>query len=147
VRAFYRVSEPASVSLHHGDDNPVRSPPRTAGKLEWYARGLLPGLYTVGLEATDIAGNSTDALVGVTTVRLRYVRLSPPRIIVPTGVRFGVRVSTDVPTYRWRLGARTGTAEAELLTLRAPTQAGRYTLAVSAGRHRAAIPVFVRARP
>jgi hypothetical protein len=147
VRAFYRVSEPASVSLHHGDDNPVRSPPRTAGKIEWYARGLLPGPYTVGLAATDLAGNSTDALAGVTTVRLRFVGLSPRRVIVPTGVRFGVRVSTDARAYRWRLGARRGTASSELLTLRAPAQAGRYTLVVSYGRHRAAIPVFVRPRP
>jgi hypothetical protein len=147
VRALYRVSERASVSLSHGDDDPVRSPPRTMGKIEWYGRGLLPGLYTVGLSATDLAGNSTEALVGVTTVRLRFIELFPRRVVVPTGVRFGARVSTDARSYRWRLGARRGTSSSEVLRLRAPTQAGRYTLVVSYGRHSAAIPVFVRARP
>jgi hypothetical protein len=147
VRAEYSLSERASVSLHHGDDTPVVSPPRTTGKIEWYARGLLPGLYVVSLSATDLAGNTTARLVGVTEVRLRYVELSPRRIVVPAGVRFGVRVSTDAERYRWRLGSRTGTSTGRTLALVAPERSGRYTLAVSYGDHRDAIPIFVRGQP
>jgi hypothetical protein len=146
VRAEYSVSERASVSFHHGDDTPVVSPPRTSGKIEWYARGLLPGVYVVSLTATDLAGNTTDALVRATEVRLRYVELSPRRIVVPTGVRFGVRVSTDTKRYRWRLGARTGSSGGRTLALLAPARPGRYTLTVSYGNYRDAIPVFVRAQ-
>ncbi len=147
VRAEYSVSERASVSLHHGDDTPVVSPPRTTGKIEWYARGLLPGVYVVSLSATDLAGNTADRLVGATEVRLRYVELSPRRIVVPVGVRFGVAVSTDAKRYRWRLGERTGSSGGRTLALLAPVRPGRYTLTVSYDGHRDAIPVFARAQP
>jgi hypothetical protein len=146
VRASYSLSERAGVELSVGGEVAVRSPPRVRGAIEWYGRNLDPGTYDVTLRAVDVAGNAS-ATSRSTRVRLRFLSLAPRRVIVPTSVRFGVRVSTDVPTYRWRLGARTGTAGTELLALRAPTQAGRYTLVVSAGRHRAAIAVFVRARP
>jgi hypothetical protein len=147
VSAEYSVSERAKVSLHHGDDTPVVSPPRLKGKIDWYARGLLPGVYVVSLSATDLAGNTTDRLVRPTVVRLRFVELTPRRIVVPGGVRFGVRVSTDARRYRWRLGSRTGTSADLSLALVAPVLPGRYTLTVSHDGHRDAIPVFVRAQP
>jgi hypothetical protein len=147
VSAEYSVSERASVSFHHGDDTPVVSPPRVAGKIEWYARGLLPGVYVVSLSATDLAGNTTDRLARPTEVRLRFIVLARRQIVVPAGVRFGVGVSTDAVRYRWRLGARTGGSSGRSLALLSPTQPGRYTLTVSYGRHRDAIPVFVRAQP
>lgn len=147
VSAEYVVSERASVSFHHGDDTPVVSPPRTRGKIEWYARGLLPGVYVASLSATDLAGNTTARLVGATEVRLRYVELSPRRIVVPAGVRFGVSVSTDAERYRWRLGGRTGSSGGRRLALLSPVRPGRYTLTVSYDGHRDAIPVFVRALP
>ena len=147
VSAEYSVSERASVSLHHGDDTPVVSPPRTEGKIEWYARGQRPGVYVVSLGATDLAGNTTDGLVGATDVRLRFIELSPRRTVVPADVRFGVGVSTDARRYRWRLGERTGSSRARTLVLTSPARPGRYTLTVSYDGHRDAIPVFVRARP
>jgi hypothetical protein len=147
VRAEYSVSERASVSFHHGDDTPVVSPPRTTGKIEWYARGLLPGVYVVSLSATDLAGNTTERLVRPTEVRLRFIELSPRRIVVPAGVRFGVLVSTDAKRYRWRLGSRTSTSAGRSLALVAPARPGRYTLTVAFGANRDAIPVFVRAQP
>lgn len=147
VSAEYEVSERASVSFHHGDDTPVVSPPRTEGKIEWYARRLLPGVYSVALSATDLAGNTTDGLVGTTEVRLRFVELSSRRVIVPAGVRFGVGVSTDARRYRWRLGERTGSSGGKTLVLSSPARPGRYTLTVSYDGHRDAIPVFVRAQP
>jgi hypothetical protein len=104
-------------------------------------------VYIVSLSATDLAGNTTDRAVAQTEVRLRYVELSPRRIVVPAGIRFGVRISTDVERYRWRLGARFGNSGGRTLALDAPTRPGRYTLAVSYAGHRDAIPVFVRAQP
>ena len=144
VSADYSVSERAKVSLHHGDDTPVVSPPRVNGKIDWYARGLRPGVYAVSLSATDLAGNTTDRLVAPTEVRLRFVELSPRRIVVPAGVRFGVRVSTDARRYRWRLGSRGRTSAGRSLRLVAPERPGRYTLVVSYAGRRDAIPVFVR---
>jgi hypothetical protein len=147
VSAEYSVSERAKISLHHGDDTPVVSPPRSKGKIDWYARGLLPGVYVVSLSATDLAGNTNDRLVAPTEVRLRFVELSPRRIVVPAGVRFGVGVSTDARRYRWRLGSRTGSSSGRSLALLSPALPGRYTLTVSYAGHRDAIPVFVRAQP
>lgn len=147
VNAEYEVSERASVSFHHGDDTPVVSPPRTKGKIEWYARGLRPGVYGVSLSATDLAGNRTDRLASPTDVRLRFIELASRRVVVPAGVRFGVGVSTDARRYRWRLGERTGTVRGRTLVLLAPILPGRYTLTVSYDGHRDAIPVFVRAQP
>jgi hypothetical protein len=147
VSAEYSVSERAKVSFHHGDDTPVVSPPRVKGKIDWYARGLLPGVYVVSLSATDLAGNTTDRLVRPTEVRLRFIELVRRQIGVPPGVRFGVGVSTDVERYRWRLGARTGSSSSRTLTLLSPALPGRYTLTVSYDGHRDGIPVFVRAQP
>ena len=145
VRATYRVSERSSVSLSTGTDDPVRSPPRTRGTIDWYGRGLLAGLYGVSLYATDLAGNESEPSPP-TVVRLRFITLGPRRLVVPAGIRFGVHVSTDAARYRWRLGRRRGSSGAESLVLRAPQQAGRYTLTVVHRGHEDAIPVFVRAR-
>jgi len=148
VSATYAVSERASVALDvDGRDNVVVTPPRTAaGKIDWYARGFEPGLYAITLRATDVAGNRSEPTVP-NVVRLRFITLAPRRLVVPAGVRFGVRVSTDALRYGWRFGARRGTSRAEQVILRAPLRPGRYTFTASYGDHRDAIPVFVRPRP
>ena len=122
----------------------VQTPPRMQGKVEWYGKGKPVGLYELAVVADDLAGNRSQPTLAV--VRLRFVALTPRRIVVPAGARFGVRVSTDALAYRWRLGARRGLSGRELLVLRAPRRAGRYTLTVSHRGHEDAIPVFVRAR-
>jgi hypothetical protein len=146
VHAFFTVSERASVLLLVDGERAVESPPRLKGKLDWYGRGNREGTYDVSLGARDLAGNEARP-TPPTPVRLRFIELSPSRVAAPSGVRFGVRVSTDVPRYRWQLGGRRGSSSASVLVLRAPLQAGRYTLAVAYDGHSSAIPVFVRPRP
>jgi hypothetical protein len=55
-----------------------------------------------------------------------------------------VRVSTDYPRYRWRIGRRRGSARAHTLKVRAPATPGRYVLRVSAGGRSQTIGVLVR---
>jgi hypothetical protein len=146
VRVVYSVSEPARVSLLiDGRAGPV-SPPRRTGKLEWYARRQRPGRYALALVAHDLAGNDSRPSVPV-VVHLRFISIAQSKVLVPAGVRFGVRVSTDARRYAWRLGARRGSATTNALALRAPQRAGRYTLVVTHRGHSDAIPVFVRPRP
>jgi hypothetical protein len=146
VRVRFRLSEPARVVLLAGGREVVRSTPRQrgAGKIEWYGRRAHEGPISIVVVAHDLAGNRS--VESQALVRLRFVELAPRRIVVPAGVRFGVGVSTDARRYRWRLGARTGTSSGRTLALLAPERVGRYTLNVSYGGHRDAIPVFVRAR-
>jgi hypothetical protein len=146
VRVRFRLSEPARVVLLAGGSEVVRSTPRQrgVGKIEWYGRGAQEGPISIVVVAYDLAGNRSEESQAL--VRLRFIELAPRRIVVPAGVRFGVGVSTDAKRYRWRLGARTGTSSGRTLALLAPERAGRYTLNVSYGGHRDAIPVFVRAR-
>lgn len=146
VLAVYSVSEQSRVSLLvDGRVGPV-TPPRKAGKLEWYARRRRPGVYALSLVARDLAGNASRPSVPA-VVRLRFISIVQPRVIVPAGVRFGVRVSTDARRYAWRLGARRGSARTKSLVLRAPQRVGRYTLVVTERGRSDAIPVFVRPRP
>jgi hypothetical protein len=146
VRAIYAVSEPSRVRLLvDGSAGPV-SPPRQAGKLEWYARRKRPGVYTVTLVAHDLAGNESRPSVPA-VVRLRFISIVPPKVFARAGLRFGVRVSTDAKRYAWRLGSRRGSATTKVVVLRAPQRAGRYTLVVIHRGRSDAVPVFVRPRP
>ena len=88
------------------------------------------------LGARDLAGNEA-AHSPRTAVRLRYVELTPGRIVVPAGVRFGVHVSMPLFMEDPTLAARS-------LVLRAPQLPGRYTLRISYTGGRAATAVFVR---
>ena len=145
VRATFAVSERSFVALSTGTEEHVRTPPRTQGRIDWYGRGLRPGVYRVTLRATDLAGNESEPS-RPTPVRLRFISLSPRRLVVPASFRFGVRVLRDGERYSWRLARRRGSSRARLLVLRAPQRAGRYTLTVTYRGHQDAIPVFVRAR-
>lgn len=147
VSARFRVDEEARVRLLVDGRQTIVTPPRRTGKIDWYAtRGVRPGAHDVRLVATDLAGNVSSPSPP-TTVRLRFIRITPRRLRVPAGFRFGIRVSTEARRYRWRLGRRTGASRARTLVLRAPQQPGRYTLTLSYGRYRDAVPVFVRPAP
>lgn len=146
VHAFFSVSERASVLLYVDGQRAIESPPRQRGKIDWYGGDRPQGVYSLAVGARDLAGNES-ARSAATSVRLRYLTITPRRVVVPAGVRFGVRVSTDRPSYTWRLGSRSGIARRATLALRAPTQPGRYTLRLSYPGRRAAVPVFVRPRP
>ena len=144
VRVRFSLSERARIVLSAGGDEVVRSTPRrrSDGKIEWYGRGARAGPHSLEVVAFDLAGNRSTEVQAL--VRLRFIELLRRRIVVPPGVRFGVGVSTDVERYRWKLGARTGGSGGQTLALLSPALTGRYTLTVSYGRHRDAIPVFVR---
>lgn len=146
VSARFSVSEPSRVRLFVNGERRVETPPRSRGKIDWYGKRIEPGTYELTLVAQDLAGNLSRPSPR-TSVQLRFVGLAPRRIVVPAGLRFGVRVSTDAERYRWRLGARSGTSRLRTLVLRAPERPGLYTLTVSYAGHRDAIPVFVRATP
>lgn len=145
VRAVYSVSEPSRVSLLIDGRAGPETPPRRSGKVDWYARRERPGVYALTLVARDIAGNDSQPSVPA-VVRLRFISIVQPRVEVPAGLRFSVRVSTDAKRYAWRLGARRGSATGKVLVLRAPLRAGRYTLALTHRGHTDAVPVFVRPR-
>src|SRR5439155_1347567 len=89
---------------------------------------LAPGLHRLQVSAQDRAGNVSAAGKPVDVV-IRYITLSRARIVAKAGTRFGVRVSADT-RFRWRLGARSGTAKRGVLVLRAPRERGGAALAV-----------------
>jgi hypothetical protein len=145
VRAVYSVSELSRVSLLVDGRAGPETPPRHSGKLDWYARRERPGVYALTLVAHDVAGNESQP-AGPAVVRLRFISIVQPKLEVPAGLRFSVRLSTDARRYAWRLGARRGSATGKVLVLRAPLRAGRYTLAVTHRGHTDAVPIFVRPR-
>jgi hypothetical protein len=145
VKATYAVSERSSVELFVDGDSTLKGRPNERGKLEWYGKDLRAGLYGVTLVAHDLAGNRSQPSP-TAVVRLRFVALARDRLVVPAGLRFGVRVSTDARRYAWRLGRRRGDATGAQLILRAPTLPGRYTLTVTYRGRSDAMAVFVRPR-
>ena len=145
VKVAWSASEEVRVRLLADGRRAVESPPRRRGTIDWYARRERPGRHTLSVVATDLAGNRSPVSAPA-LVRLRFIVVRPPRIVVPAGVRFGVAVSTDATRYGWRLGRRRGRASGGALVLRAPTQPGSYVLRVFYDRKRDAIPVVVRPR-
>jgi FlgD Ig-like domain len=117
---------------------------RESGVIRWSAR-LRPGGYRLRVAAADQAGNVGER-VRAGTVRVRYVELARNVIRARAGLRFGVRVSTDAPNYRFRLAGRTAVRGGRFLTLRAPEEVGRYRLYVQANRHADSALVIVRPR-
>ena len=145
----YRVSEPAHVSLYvNGKARYLSRFTNLEDKARWFGKlaghGVPAGSYAIALRARDLAGN-LSRVVPVTTLQVRYVRLGRTLIRARADTLFGIRVLTDAPGVRWRLGARRGTG-APRLVLRAPRQRGFYRLTVSVGDHSATAVVIVRPR-
>ena len=148
VVAGYRIDEPARVSLSVDDVRAVLKKGRkTEGTIDWFgtrAGKLLPqGSYKLRLAATDVAGNEGRPTRSKVVV-IRYVALGRKRIEATPGSRIAVLVLSDAARVRWKLGARTGTAPPGTLRLRAPLQAGRFTLTVTANGRSARAAVLVR---
>jgi hypothetical protein len=146
----YRLNEEGRGMLFVNDKRRVLTRfPRTEERMVWNGmlggRAMRPGTYRLQVAAFDTAGNRAERTPPV-PVRLRFVALGRDRVTVPAGARFAVRVSSDAPRVRWRLGTRTGVAAPGTLRLRAPLQKGRYTLAVTANGRTARAAVFVRER-
>ncbi len=139
----YRVSEPSFVLLLVNGRRQIRSKPGKQA-IRWAPRRLRPGLEELQLVAEDLAGNRRPARPFF--VQVRYLELSPSRLRVFPRRAITVRVSTDYPSYQWRLGRRRGVARTHTLRLRAPATPGRYRLRISAGGRRDATTVLVRRR-
>jgi hypothetical protein len=151
VSIHYVLSEPAHAVVDVHGQRVIRSlfhP--TKGAVLWTGKldGVLlpPGVVTLEIGAIDLAGNVTPIANRVRVrVEIRYVTLASHHI---TGVKpskpFAIGVSTDAPTYTWKLGARTGEASGPLLRIRAPQQKGRYTLTVTENGHSDRAAVLVK---
>lgn len=129
----YRQSERGHPFLLVGNTVRVRSHAgMTTGKLDWYGlrhhRPVRAGTYRLTLLTRDIAGNLSPPVR--TTVRVRYIEAMPRVLRVRAGTRVRFHISTDARRFHWKLGARTGTAAAPTLALRAPRKAGAYRLVV-----------------
>jgi hypothetical protein len=149
VTAPYRSNERArAVMLVDGRQRVQSKFRRVEGNLVWFGRvnGRLvrPGIYEIRLRAVDRAGNRSVRTRAV-PVRVRFVELSRDRIEVGVGKRFSVRVLTDAPSYRWLFAGRRGGGRREVLVLRAPEEAGSYTLYVTVGGRAARADVVVNA--
>jgi FlgD Ig-like domain len=139
----YRVDEPSYVILLVNGRRQIRSKPGKQA-IRWAPRRLRPGLEELRLVAVDLAGNRRPGKPFF--VQVRYLELSPSRLRVFPRRLITVRVSTDYPSYQWRLGRRRGSARTHALKLRAPAKPGRYRLTVSAAGRRDATVVLVRRR-
>lgn len=149
VTAAYRIDERArAIMLVDGRQRVQSKFRRLEGKLVWFGRVngrvVRPGTYEIRLRAVDRAGNRS-ARTRAVPVRVRFVELSRDRIEVEAGKRLSVRVRTDARSYRWLFAGRRGAGTREVLVLRAPDEAGAYTLYVTAGGRAARADVAVTA--
>ncbi|HEX6700802.1 MAG TPA: FlgD immunoglobulin-like domain containing protein [Gaiellaceae bacterium] len=150
VRVHYRVDEPASAILYvNGVRRSLGRTKQLTAEARWTARrgghGVPPGRYRISIAARDLAGNVSKP-IPIGTVRVRYVVLAQRVLHARPGTKFHVRVLTDAPNVRWRLGKRSGVGKRNLV-LRAPTKPGRYHLLVQVNRHAARALVVVERRP
>ena len=149
VTASYRSNERAgAVMLVDGRQRVQSKFRRVEGNLVWFGRVngrvVRPGTHEIRLRAVDRAGNRSVRTRAV-PVRVRFVELSRDRIEVGVGKRFSVRVLTDAPSYRWLFAGQRGGGRREVLVLRAPEEAGSYTLYVTVGGRAARADVVVNA--
>jgi hypothetical protein len=140
----YQASEPSHAILLVNGRRRTFTRLRGEGAIRWAPRRLRPGLERLQLAAVDAAGNRGAGKPFY--VQVRYLQVSPTRLRVRPRRLLTVRVSTDYPSYTWRLGRRSGTARAHTLRLRAPATPGRYSLRVTASGRRATASVLVRRR-
>lgn len=151
VSIHYKLSEPAHAVAYLDGRRIVRTKAQKAdGAFAWTGKvngKVLPaGTYTLTVGAVDLAGNMTPISQRTRVrVELRYITLANHRITgVVAGGRLVIGVSTDAVSYEWQLGARQGVASGPVLRLRAPQQAGRYTLTVTEHGHSNAAAVLVK---
>jgi FlgD Ig-like domain len=147
VTVSYRIDERArAVMLVDGRQRVQSKFRRLEGKLVWFGRVdgrvVRPGIYEIRLRAVDRAGNRSVRTRAV-PVRVRFIALSRERIEVGAGRRFSVRVLTDSASYRWLFDGRRGAGRRDVLVLRAPEEAGSYTLYVTVGGRAARAEVVV----
>lgn len=147
VSIHYRFSEHAHVVVSLDGRRIIRGRfSREKDKVSWDGRVrgrlLAPGTYVLTVGAVDLAGNAATRVQRV-AVTLRYITLRARRVVVRSGARFRIGVSTDARRYRWTLGVRSGRASGRVLTVRAPTARGTYRLTVTERGHSSSASVVV----
>jgi hypothetical protein len=152
VAIHYAFSEPANPVVYLGSQQIIRGrATRERDKVKWGGGSLdgpLPaGTYVLSIAARDAAGNETppSARKHVRVV-LRYVEITPGRVVAHAGKRFRVGIRTAARRYTWRLGGRQGSTRRRVLHLRAPTTPGTYRLVVAAHGNTTTALVRVRAK-
>lgn len=145
----YRLDEPGRMLLYVSAKRRVRTRfARKEDALRWYGivdgKPLRAGSYPFMLRAIDPAGNLGAPVFG--SLRIRYVEVPEKAIRTVAGTRFRIQVDADARTVRWRFAGGTGKSEPGLLSLRAPSVPGEYTLYVSVGKHAAKATVAVEPR-
>jgi hypothetical protein len=146
-RVPYRLDEPAhAILLLRGRQIVFTRGQKEAGVLVFTGRSkgrpLPPGRYVLAAAAQDIAGNRSKGFP-FAIVQIRYVQLARPRVTVPPGGKFALRVSTDAPSVHWFLRGHAGIQPRGTLHFRAPRKPGVYRLYVTVGSHTAVCAVVV----
>jgi hypothetical protein len=117
---------------------------KPVGTLVWNGKfGPRPaktGQYLMTAQGRDLAGNVSKPFPFAIAL-VRYIVLGRERVVVRTGGKFALRVSTDAPVVHWTLHGRSGTARRGTLKLRAPKSPGVYKLYVTASGHAASCTV------
>ncbi len=144
----YAVNEPAhAILLVDGHQVELTRKQPRRGVLEWNGQIRLrlqpPGRYRIAIAAQDAAGNRSKPLpLGIVTIR--YISVSPKRIILRPGQRFAIRIATDAATIRWALNRARGATRSHTLSLRAPLTRGTFRVRLTAVDHTATTTVLVR---
>ena len=129
VKVRYSISEPANVVVYLNGRLALRGRSlRTKWKLQWGPR-VKPGRYAVTVTARDVAGNLSNVSRAVMVVAPLRLETQTMRAVAKS--RFAIRLRSDGRPYRWTLGPRHGTSRARTLRLRAPGNAGRYTVVIT----------------
>jgi len=137
IAVHYTFSGEANPVVYLGSRQIIRGrATRQHDKVKWAGtldgRALPAGTYMLSVGARDDAGNETPAADRKKVrVVLRYIEVTPQRVVTHAGKRFTVRVQTAAPRYTWRLGHQHGSRRLRLLHLRAPTTPGTYRLVVA----------------
>jgi hypothetical protein len=152
IAVHYTFDGPANPVVYLGSRQIIRGrATREHDKVKWSGtldgRPLPAGTYVLSIGARDEAGNETAAADRKKVkVVLRYVEVTPQRVVTHAGKRFTVKIQTAAPRYTWRLGHQHGSRRSRLLHLRAPTTPGTYRLVVAAHGNATTALIRVRAK-
>jgi hypothetical protein len=152
IAVHYTFGGPANPVVYVGSRQIIRGrATRQHDKVKWAGtldgRPLPAGTYVLSIGARDDAGNETPAADRKKVkVILRYIEVTPQRVVTRAGKRFTVKVQTAAPRYTWRLAHRHGSRRGRVLHLRAPTTPGTYRLLVAEHGNTATTLVRVRAK-
>jgi hypothetical protein len=142
IRVRYSAGEKVHALLFVNGKRRYRSRVRDSGVIRW-GEPLRARRYRLQIAVEDPAGNvSRRANVG--SVRIRYIDLARNVIRARAGFRFGIGVSTDAPSYRYRFAGGRGVRRGDVLVLRAPAKERRYRLYVKVNRRADSALVIVR---